>query len=126
MCSGNFLPKVVLIASCLLFTGSIAAAVEKEGAWSKAGKEIGEAAHAVGHASKDSFDKTMTKGAGVMEKTTTASSEAWGEAKKTSAEAWGATKDTSVEAWHKTKEGSAELYDKAKGKIHEMTGPVKE
>ena len=70
--------------------------------WSKAGGEIGEAAHAVGDATADTSQK------------------AWKATKEGSEEAWDATKEGSQEAWEATKEGSTEAWDKTKSKSKEM------
>lgn len=73
--------------------------------WSKAGGEIGEAAHAVGDATADTSQK------------------AWKATKEGSEEAWDATKEGSTEAWDKTKSKSKELWEKGKSKVHDATAP---
>lgn len=73
--------------------------------WSRAGEEIGEAAHAVGDASADSSKK------------------AWKATKDGSAEAWDATKEGSAEAWDNTKSKSKEMWEKGKAKVHDATAP---
>lgn len=73
--------------------------------WSKAGEEIGEAAHAVGDATADSSKK------------------AWKATKEGSVEAWDATKEGSAEAWDKTKSKSKEMWEKGKANVHDATAP---
>lgn len=73
--------------------------------WSKAGGEIGEAAHAVGDATADTSKK------------------AWDATKEGSEEAWDATKEGSTEAWDTTKSKSKELWEKGKAQLHDATAP---
>lgn len=70
------------------------AIAEQPGKWEKAGKELSEAAHAVGDATADSSKK-----------------------------AWEATKEGSAEAWDSTKEKSKELWEQGKAKVHDSTAP---
>jgi len=81
------------------------AAVGEPSKWSKAGDEIGAAAHAVGDATADSSQK------------------AWEATKEGSAEAWDATKEGSAEAWDSTKSRSKEMWEKGKAKVHDATAP---
>jgi len=93
------------------------AAANEAGGWTKAGDEIGEAAHAVGDATADSSKKAWNA-------TKEGSAEAWDATKKGSKEAWDATKDGSAEAWDATKESSKSAWSKGKAKIHDATAPA--
>lgn len=84
--------------------------------WSKAGGEIGEAAHAVGDATTDTSKKAWKA-------TKEGSEEAWDATKEGSQEAWEATKEGSTEAWDTTKSKSKELWEKGKAKVHDATAP---
>lgn len=111
--------------------------VEELGKWDKAGKEVSEAAKAIGEASGESWDKTKDATEKSYEKMKEKSAETWSKTKEKSGEiieksvdASGKAADSaaekSKEAWDKTKEGSTELMDKAKSKVHEMTAPTPE
>ena len=80
--------------------GIATAANAEESVWTKAGREIGEAGSAVGHAtvetSKDAWEATKS-GAG----------KAWDKTKELSGDAWDATKETTSEGWESAK-GAAE------------------
>lgn len=110
---------------------------EEPGKWDKAGKEISEAAKAIGEASGEIWDKTKDATGKSYEKMKEKSAETWSKTKDKrgeiidksvddSGEAADSAAEKSKEAWEKTKEGSAELMDKAKSKVHEMTAPAPE
>lgn len=111
---------VVLFLGVIGATSSWASETVAEGTpaepskWSKAGGEIGEAAHAVGDATADSSKKAW-------QATKEGSEDTWDATKEGSKEAWEATKEGSTEAWDKTKSKSKELWEKGKAKVHDAT-----
>lgn len=116
---------------------SVTPVVEEPGKWDKAGKEVSEAAKAIGEASGESWDKTKDATEKSYEDMKEKSAETWSKTKEKSGEmiaksvdASGKVADSAVEkskeAWENTKEGSTELMDKAKSKVHEMTAPTPE
>lgn len=113
---------------------SVTTVAEETGKWDKAGKEVSEAAKAIGEASSESWDKTKDATGESYEQMKKKSAEAWSKTKEQSGElvdksvdasekAIDSASETSKEAWEKTKEESNELMDKAKSKVHEMTAP---
>ena len=117
-----FIKNMAGAAVLLFFLTVPAMAVEKEADWSKAGKEVREAGHAVGEAAENTWKKTKDKSVEVLEKTKDTSAEVWDKTKKTTAEVWDKTKETSAEVVEKT----GELYKKVKAKVHSATAPAKE
>ena len=77
--------------------GIATAANAEESVWTKAGREIGEAGSAVGHATVE-----------------------------TSKDAWEATKSGAGKAWDKTKELSGDAWDATKEAVHEGAEYVEE
>ena len=86
---------MVLIGLAAMFGAACTPAGEDS--WSKAGKEVGEAAGAVGDASVE-----------------------------TSKDAWDATKRGSAQVWDKTKEVSGEAWDASKEAVHDGADYVKD
>jgi hypothetical protein len=116
---------------------SVKSVVEEPGKWDKAGKEVAEAAKAIGEASGESWDKTKDtteksyedmkkKSAATWSKTKEKSGEMIDKSVDASGQAADSAAEKSKEAWDKTKEGSTELMDQAKSKVHEMTAPTPE
>lgn len=134
----------VCLAAPVMAENTPGAAAGEESSWSKASKEISEAARAVGEVSKETWGKTKETSAEVWDKTKETSSKAWDSTKKTTAKAWDKTKeagsgvpegsedvadatvDTSKSFWQKTKETSARWYNAAKMKVHQITAPSTE
>lgn len=116
---------------------SVTPVVEEPGKWDKAGKEVSEAAKAIGEASGESWEKTKDATEKSYEDMKEKSAEAWSKTKEKSGEmidesvdassqAVDSAAEKSKEAWDKTKEGSTELMEKAKSKVHDMTAPTPE
>ncbi len=116
---------------------SVTPVIEEQGKWDKAGKEVSEAAKAIGEASGESWDKTKDATEKSYEDMKEKSAETWSKTKEKSGEmidksidASGKAADSaaekSKEVWENTKEGSTELMDKAKSKVHEMSAPTPE
>jgi hypothetical protein len=130
----SFLLKIVVSLACVLLVSSQAWAGENLSKWDAAGKEISEAAKAVGGASGESWQKTKKITAETMQKVQKKGSHVWGKTKDKSSEIVDKTVDVSgsmaegtVEKskgfWQKTKEISKKWLEKTKTKIHEMTTP---
>lgn len=77
--------------------GAVTGTMAGEGYWSRAGREIGEAASAVGDATVE-----------------------------TSKDAWSATKRGTGDAWDKTKEVSGDAWDSTKEVVHDGAEYVEE
>ena len=92
---------------------------EEPGKWEKAGKEISEAADAVGDATVDSSKKAWKA-------TKEGSAQAYEATKEGAVDAYEATKEGSAKAWKATKEKSHELMEEGRQKVHEATAPKPE
>ena len=99
-----------------------------------AGKEITEAAKAVGNASEESWQKTKEKTAEVVHGAKEKGTQVWDKTKQKSSEVAEKTVEVTEDAaaetavkskgfWQKTKETSARWYENAKARIHQMTAP---
>ncbi len=102
--------------------------------WDTAGREMKEASHAVGEATKESWqdtrdasatarDTTKRESGKAWDKTMEVSNEAWQDTRDASATAWDATKRESGKAWDKTMEVSDDAWEKGKARLHEATAP---
>lgn len=123
----------VCLAAPVMAENTPGAAAGEESSWSKASKEISEAARAVGEVSKETWGKTKETSAEVWDKTKETSSKAWDKTKEVgsgvpegSEDVADATVDTSKSFWQKTKETSARWYNAAKMKVHQITAPSTE
>ncbi len=97
--------KIMSFAAVLLFTAGMASAEsEPKGTWDKAGKELQEAAAAVGDATKES------------------TAQAWEKTK----EVTGEVAEGSQKAWEATAEKSQEVVEEVKQKLHNVTAPAAE
>lgn len=130
----SLLLKIVVSLACLLLNFSQIFAGEEPGKWDAAGKEISEAAKAVGDASGESWQKTKEitvetlhnvqgKGASVWDKTKDKSSELVDKTVDVSNDVAEGAVEKSKGFWQKTKEISTKWLDKAKTNIHEITSP---
>jgi hypothetical protein len=100
--------KLILVVTAIAALGAATGTTAGEGYWSRAGREIGEAASAVGDATVDT------------------SKDAWSATKRGSGEAWDKTKEVSGEAWDKTKEVSGDAWDATKEAAHDGAEYVEE
>ena len=89
--------KLVLTFIVIAALGVVTGTTAGEGYWSRAGREIGEAASAVGDATVE-----------------------------TSKDAWNATKSGSGKAWDKTKEVSGDAWGATKEAVHDGAEYVEE
>ena len=124
----------IAILACLVLISSHGLATEEPDKWDTAGKEISEAAKAVGNASGESWRKTKEITADAVQGAQKTGTEVWDKTKETSTAIVGKTVEVSGEVatgtaetskgfWQKTIDTSKKWYDKAKTKIHEMTAP---
>ncbi len=123
---------VAITLGCVCILSSYVSAKEEPGKWDAAGKEISEAAKAVGQASEETWQKTKVKTTEVVHEATEKGAETWDKTKKKSSEIVGKTKEVSSDVaegtvekskgfWQTTKDTSKKWLEKAKAKIHEMT-----
>ncbi len=89
--------KLALTFTVIAGLGAVTGKTAGEGYWSRAGREIGEAAGAVSDATVE-----------------------------TSQDAWSATKRGTGEAWDKTKEVSGDAWDSTKEVVHDGAEYVEE
>ncbi len=127
----NVLFKIALICSLLLYSSQVWAG-DEPGKWDAAGKEISEAAKAVGSASSESWRKTKEKTAETIGSAKEKGTQAWEKTKEKSSEVAKKTVDVSENIaegtaekskgfWQKTKEKSLEWLEQVKAGIHKMT-----
>ncbi|MCP4342854.1 MAG: hypothetical protein GY799_29225 [Desulfobulbaceae bacterium] len=130
----TLLLKIVVSLACVLLASSQVWSGEQPGIWDAAGKEISEAAKAVGDASGESWQKTKEITAKTLHNVQDKGADVWGKTKDKSSDLVDKTVDVSSDVaegtvekskgfWQKTKEISKEWLDKAKKKIHEITSP---
>lgn len=128
------LGKIVVILACLMLISSQGWAGKEPDKWDAAGKEISEAAKAVGNASSESWQKSkeitveavqgaQKTGTEVWDKTKEKSSAIVDKTVEVSGDVATGTAEKSKGFWQNTKDTSKKWYDKAKAKIHEMTAP---
>jgi gas vesicle protein len=123
----NRVTNIMSLAAVLLFAAGIASAEsESKGTWDKAGKELQEAAAAVGDATKEStaqaWQKTKETSEDVAESTVEVSKKAWEKTK----EVTGEVAEGSQKAWEATAEKSQEVVEEVKQKLHNTTAPAAE
>lgn len=124
--------KIIVTLTCLVLFSAPAFAAEEPGAaeepdkWETAGKEISEAAKAVGSASGEAWQKTKEKTAETWDKTKEKSAEVAEKTAEVSGEVVVETAEKSKGFWQKTKETTKSWLDKARAKIHQMTAPKTE
>ena len=138
--------KMILKVVPVFFLGLVFVALTEAGAsgnessadesskWDTAGKELSEAAKAVGEASKETWQDVKESGSETWEKTKKAANEDWQEAKQKGAEVWSQTKEETKEGiestkeesltfWQKVKKKTRAWYNKIRGRVHEATAP---
>lgn len=99
----GFLVCLLVLSIIQIPSPLIAQEEHTESSWQKAGRELREAADAIGDASKESWDKTKD-----------ASGEIWHATKESGEEALEATKEGGKNLWQQTKSTSQEVVAKAK------------
>jgi hypothetical protein len=124
--NNNVSLKVVVILGCLICMSSLGWAAEEPGKWKTAGKEISEAAEAVGNASGEAWRKTKEKTAETWDKTKEKSAEVAEKTVEVSEEVAVETAEESKGFWQKTKETTKSWLEKARAKIHQLTAPEPE
>lgn len=118
--------KIIVTLSCLVLFSAPVLAVEEPGKLETAGKEISEAAKAVGNATGGVWQKTKEKTAETWDKTKEKSSEVAEKTAEVSEEVAVVTVEKSKGFWQKTKETTKSWLEKARAKIHQMTAPKTE
>jgi hypothetical protein len=121
MIVGDYKRDIILLLLIMFasvqFPSLLFAEENTENSWQKAGKEIKEAAGAIGEASQESWENTKKGGKAAWEKT-----------KEVSAEAVTATKEGGKNLWEQTKDTSQKVVAQAKGAFQkkEVVPPVVE
>ena len=126
--------KITVALTCLLFFPIKVWSGQEPDKWNTAGKEISEAAKAVGNASEESWQKTKETTAKAVHGAKETGTEVWDQTKQKSSEVATktveVTEDVAAETaekskgfWQKIQETSKKWYTKAKAKIHQMTAP---
>lgn len=126
--------KIAIMLACLIFHSATLWSQQEPGEWDKAGKEISEAAKAVGSATEEGWRKTREKTAEMVQGTKAKSTEVWDKTKQESSEVVEKTvevsEDIAAEAaqqskgfWQKTRTTVNKWYDQAKARVHELTAP---
>ncbi len=109
------LPLAAVFCLAVFVTGTFAG--EQADKWKTAGREVREAAKAVGLATKNTAHK-------VWDETKTESREVYEKTRNKSGEIWDRTKTESEETWEAAKTKTRKVLNYAKVGIHEATAPV--
>jgi len=120
----GFIFLILMTATCVFVVTDVLASgtdaePQEKSSWEQAKKEVGEAAQAVGEASKESWGSVKKSGAETWEKTKKEADKDWQTAKKKSGEVWSETKEGTKKGLESTKEESLSFWQKVKKKSKE-------